>query len=91
MVRVNEDLARRIWEWLPGRTDGRRVTLPGTIAGALHLPVPEVVTALRHMEAVGHAVRDAATGPQTGWHRGTPPPAVEVQVAEEVEPDPMLF
>ena len=87
---MNGELARRIWEWLPGRPDGRRVTLSVTIAGALHLPVPDVVSALVEMERAGHAIRDAATGWQTGWHRGTRPPRPEVSV-ERVEPDPMLF
>ena len=77
------DLRARIWGWLPGRTDGRRVTLPTTIAGALDVPVAEVVAVLHAMERAGHAIRDVATGPQTGWHRGTRPP---VEVAA-VEPD----
>lgn len=90
MDNVNAELARRIWEWLPGRTDGRRVTLPVTIAGALHRPVPEVVSVLVAMEKAGHAIRDAATGRQTGWHRGTPPPQPQV-AAVPVDPEWTLY
>ena len=39
---MNRDVARLIWEWLPIRTDSRRVTLPHTVAAVLGLPVAEV-------------------------------------------------
>ena len=68
------DLVSRIWGWLPGRTDSRRVTLPGTIAAALDVPVRDVSAALIEMERAGHVVRDSATGVRGGWHRGTPLP-----------------
>lgn len=77
------DLARRIWEWLPARTDSRRVTLPHTIATALGANVRDVTTTLARMEDAGHVVRNRATGRQSGWHRGTPPqpPAADPAVA----------
>lgn len=69
------DLSARVWEWLPGRTDSRRVTLPSTVAAALDVPVRDVSTALMKMERCGHVVRDSATGTRGGWHRGTPLPS----------------
>lgn len=83
------ETARRIWEWLPGRADSRRVTLPHTIAATLGLPVAEVSAAVAAMERAGHVVRDRAVGRQSGWHRGTPLPDAEPAVA--VEEDPGLF
>lgn len=52
--------------------------MPVTIANALDVPVGEVVVALSAMEQAGHAIRDAATGRQTGWHRGTRLPSAPV-------------
>lgn len=69
-----DDTARRIWEWLPARTDSRRVTLPHTIAAVLGMPVADVSAAVAAMERAGHVVRDRAVGRQSGWHRGTPLP-----------------
>jgi hypothetical protein len=79
------DLSSRIWEWLPGRTDCRRVTLPATIAAALGVPMRNVSVALAEMEQHGYVVRDSATGARSGWHRGTPPPGA----AKEPAPAPM--
>jgi hypothetical protein len=73
---VNPDLARAIWEWLPARTDSRRVTLPGTIAAALSATHEDVQATLSAMAAAGHVVRDSATGTSSGWHRGTPIPTL---------------
>jgi DNA-binding MarR family transcriptional regulator len=80
---VTEDIAQRIWEWLPARTDSRRVTLPSTIATALDLDQREVSVALAEMERGGHVVRDRATGRQSGWHRGTPLPGTTPAQPEE--------
>lgn len=79
------DPAARIWEWLPARSDSRRVTLPHTIAAALALPVAEVSAAMAAMERAGHVVRDRAIGRQSGWHRGTPipEPPTNVETAED--------
>lgn len=86
------ELAVRIWQWLPGRTDCRRVTLPSTIAAALDAPIREVSTALMAMERHGHVVRDRATG-SGGWHRGTPLPntAVAADSAPAAPVEPTLF
>ena len=67
---MTDDIARQIWEWLPVRTDSRRVTLPHTAAAALALPVAEVSSAMAAMERAGHVVRNRAVGRQSGWHRG---------------------
>lgn len=81
---MNDDLCRRIWEWLPARATRSRVTLAGTIAAALDVPVVEVSRALVEMERAGHAIRDRATGPLSmSWHRGTPPPSPSRQHAAE--------
>lgn len=85
---MSDDLARRIWQWLPARTDSRRVTLPVTIGSALDMPVREVIFVLSSMERDGHAVRDQAYGPQTGWHRGKSFPEQAPQ-PEPVEPEPV--
>lgn len=69
---MSEELARRIWEWLPARTDSRRVTLPYTIATALDVDVRAVQMALDVMERTGNVVRNRVTGRQSGWHRGAP-------------------
>lgn len=74
MGRALSNAARRIWAWLPARTDARRVTLPSTIAVALTLPLGDVSAALAGMERDGYVVRNRATGRQSGWHRGTPIP-----------------
>jgi bifunctional DNA-binding transcriptional regulator/antitoxin component of YhaV-PrlF toxin-antitoxin module len=74
---------RLVWEWLPGRTDNRRVTMPATIANALGLPVQEVVAAIARMDRDGHVIRNSATGRQSGWHRGKPLPAVTEPEAPE--------
>lgn len=73
---MNEELARRIWKWLPARTDSRRVTLPYTIASALDVDVRAVQLALDAMEGTGNVVRNRITGRQSGWHRGAPLAAI---------------
>lgn len=83
-------LPSRVWAWLPGRTDSRRVTLPVTIAAALDVPVRDVSLALLGMERRGHVVRDRATG-GGGWHRGTPLPGVELVEEPTAPDDPTLF
>ena len=85
------ELGVRIWEWLPGRTDSRRVTLPSTISAVLDIPVREVSRALMEMERRGHVVRDSATGARSGWHRGTPLPAAPVEPMELPQPDWLLY
>lgn len=85
---MNPDTAARIWAWLPARTDSRRVTLPGNIATALSVPTSDVVSELARMERAGHAIRDAARGPMSGWHRGTPIPTPP---ADDDEPELTLF
>lgn len=77
------ELAERIWQWLPARTDSRRVTLPSTIAIALDATAREVAETIADMERRGHVVRDRATGRQSGWHRGAPLPG-----APPAEPPP---
>ncbi len=81
---------REVWEWLPARTDTRRVTLPSTIAAVLSLPVASVSEALARMECTGNVVRNSAIGRQTGWHRGKPLPTVADPV-EVVEDDWTLY
>lgn len=71
---MNQELAYRVWEWLPARCDSRRVTLPVTAASALNVDEREVRAVLVAMERAGWVIRNAATGRQTGWHRGTRPP-----------------
>lgn len=79
---VNDDgLARRIWEWLPARTDSRRVTLPGVIAAHFAVTTRVVAETLAEMEAGGYAIRDRAIG-SGGWHRGKPYPGPEQPVEE---------
>lgn len=81
---------RAVWEWLPARTDARRVTLPSTASATLGLPASEIAEALARMERTGNVVRNSAIGRQTGWHRGKPlPPAPEL--AEIVEDDWTLY
>lgn len=76
-------LQQRIWEWLPGRADRRRVTDPTTIAAALGVPVTDVTPALEAMERAGHAIRDRRTGRRAcHWHRGVPYPAEPTPAAE---------
>jgi hypothetical protein len=87
---VTDDIARQIWEWLPIRTDSRRVTLPHTVAAVLGLPVAEVSSAMAAMERAGHVVRNRAVGRQSGWHRGTPLPGLTATPVEET-PEPTLF
>ena len=82
---ARDDVAAHIWEWLPARTDSRRVTLPHTIAAALGLPVAEVSAAVAAMERAGHVVRDRAIGRQSGWHRGTPLPETQTGPPGEEE------
>jgi hypothetical protein len=77
------ELAQRIWDWLPQRTDSRRVTWPTTIAVALDVAPLAVSQTLQAMETRGHAVRNQATGRQTGWHRGTPLAPAEREVPEQ--------
>lgn len=91
MIKPAADLAARVWQWLPARTDSRRVTLPSTIAAGLEAPVRDVSAALMAMEARGHVVRDRSVG-VSGWHRGTPPPALAVVQADApTQQDPTLF
>ncbi len=71
---MTDELARQVWEWLPGRTDSRRVTLPATCAAHLGVSAHEVALTLDRMESEGYAVRDRALGRQSGWHRGKPYP-----------------
>ena len=82
---TRDDLAARIWEWLPARSDSRRVTLPHTAAAVLGLPLAEVTAAIAAMERAGHVVRDRAAGRQSGWHRGTPLPTQEPTADPAVE------
>jgi hypothetical protein len=82
--------ARRVWEWLPKRTDNSRVTLPVTIAASLGLQIREVAAILAEMERGGHAIRDAATGRQSGWHRGKPLPVGPAAAASCDQQDPLF-
>lgn len=77
-----DDLAARVWAWLPARFARDRVTAPSVIAAHLGVDAPQVLAVLAEMEHGGHAIRDRAVGPRTGWHRGTPLPALSVTVEE---------
>ena len=59
---------RRIWDWLPGRTQRNRVTDHHIAAANLGITDAEAVAAYQRLEAAGHIVRDRA-----GWHRGSEP------------------
>lgn len=73
----------QIWAWLPGRTDGRRITTAAAIAFALDLSMTVVTAALAEMEHSGYAIRDRAVGRQSGWHRGKPLPQPPTQPPAE--------
>lgn len=68
------DLRLRIWEWLPARSDRRRITDAAAIAAALDVPRPLISVFLARMEREGYVIRNATTGRLAGWwHRGTNP------------------
>lgn len=62
-------IATRLWEWLPARTDRRRVTSPAVAAAVLGYSLREMLMVYTALIEMGCVLRDRA-----GYHRSAPLP-----------------
>ena len=74
-------LARRLYEWLPGRRDKQRVTSPTVAAANLGMSAHEVTWLYPALERMGCIIRDRRD--QDNWHRGVPPYPTEPEPTTE--------